>query len=146
MAIAIGVPLFVGLSAALMYSMCWRGGGDFSFASRNAAAEYVEKGWIPKFIPASATDIHLKYFVDNSETWGRFAFAPEDWPPIASRLAHERAVRVTVPDPNVSWWDRSEVSKPTAAWFVEVDRSGGPTLVTVVDTRNSVAFFWRRGG
>ncbi len=66
------------------------------------AAEEMDRGWAPEFLPASAANIHLKYNLDDNAILMAFDFAPEDATSLTKACAAVH--RVLPPKLTADWW------------------------------------------
>lgn len=75
----------------------------------------VERGWLPAWLPPSATNIHVLADVDLNIAWSRFDADPGDFQSSTTNAALEPAdtnqldaIERTLPT-SISWWDLSSV-------------------------------------
>lgn len=78
------------------------------FATQPEAAQAVERGDVPRFVPAAGTEIHARHNRDTGQRFVRFNYADADIPAITRGmrlLAAEEKEKVTVPTPGWNdWW------------------------------------------
>jgi len=76
-----------------------------------------ERGWLPGFIPNSATEIHIQNDIDNNYFWIRFNLPKEESDSIKMLLQRAEAGTMTVTTPyDASWWfEGSAEQHPTNA-------------------------------
>lgn len=115
-------------------------------------AQAVERGEIPRFIPATATDIHTRNNRQTGQRFVRFDFQPAEVPAITSgmkRLKTEAELeRVSVPSPGWNkWWliTRRTLTGGQAE-YLEVYQipSGADRGYLALDPRTRHGYFWSR--
>lgn len=131
----IGLGALVLVVALGYYGLqSFRGYEEFR-PDRTAANDLIRRGWIPDCISDRATEIHVKYFVDTNEVWGRFAF---EGTPFGCPLEAAKAPRLPK-RPGVSWWTVGVGEGRT----VFTPAGDGRRVFAVVDSSSKTAFFWR---
>jgi len=80
-----------------------------------AAAGEVERGWAPKFLPNSATNIHLKYDLDSNAILMAFDLPAAD----AEELARSCTARAHPLPPALTadWWPPDLFADPAASFY-----------------------------
>ena len=78
--------IVVSLLAAVLLLGCTDETFDASYATTSAALAdgAVERGWIPEWIPSSATDIHEVHNLDSNQSALSFTLPEAAWRPPAS--------------------------------------------------------------
>jgi hypothetical protein len=119
-------------------------------AARDAKA--IERGWIPAFLPSSATKIYECHNIDTNQCWGRFSFAEDDidWrdslAEVAPSLLLEKSMDVAW---STRWWP-SELRGSLSAGALEkagyrfYTYEGERTLVAVNRKKGQVFFKSKR--
>jgi len=77
-----------------------------------ASDDAFTRGWVPRFLPQSATNIQERHNLDTNEMWGRFTASRADLDSIRARCApipSSALVRPRSPNqfrgfPKLSWW------------------------------------------
>ena len=110
-------------------------------ATESDAREFVAKGWIPSFLPKSASGIRVKYSIEDNESFGTFSFDPSDLNPIKAVLVLGTNEHVAIPSAHADWWDRQLASQDARAQYQFNDRRRG-SFVVVLDTAGGIALFW----
>lgn len=141
---AMGIHLKqAGMTVAVIASL-WLFGcserPESHFPTREAAAELIKRGWIPEWLPASATNIYEFHDLDTNEVWLRFAYAKTDVPPFESlcysvnRPPHMRSA-------GKAWWlKRADGERESALVTYDCSVEGGRLAV---DHEALVAYYWR---
>jgi hypothetical protein len=116
-------------------------------------AQAVERGDVPRFVPAGATEIHARNNRDSGQRFVRFTFADADLPAITRgmRLMPRAEVeKVMVPTPGWSEWFpiTSRTLSGTQGGYLDVyEIPPGPDRgYLAVDKRTHYAYFWSRSG
>lgn len=115
-------------------------------------AQAVERGDVPGFVPATATQIHARHNRDTDQRFARFSYPPAEVPAITAgmqRLSTEQELeRVPVPSPGWSkWWlITSRTLTGGQGEYLEVYRipSGPDRGYLVLDPRTRHGYFWSR--
>jgi hypothetical protein len=77
-----------------------------SHAAALAAGEQ-QRGWLPEWVPGTASDLHLQYDLDTNEWWLRFHLpvaAARDSLKSQLQATDAASVRVSKPWPRSRWW------------------------------------------
>lgn len=78
---------------------------SFQYENWSEAQKASPKGWIPDFLPRSATAIRETRNIETNEQWMRFDFAGTDFSQLkASCPETSRAIEVFPRRPMVLWW------------------------------------------
>jgi hypothetical protein len=116
-------------------------------------AKAVERGDVPRFVPAAATEIHARHNRDTGQRFVRFTYAEADLPAITRgmrRLSAEEMEKVSVPTPGWSeWWPiTSRTLSGGQAEYLQVyeTRSRTDRGYLAVDPRTRHAYFWSHSG
>lgn len=116
------------------------------------AAQAVQRGEVPRFIPATATQIHARHNRDTGQRFVRFDYQPAEAPAITrgmQRLSTEAELeRVPVPSPGWSkWWlITSRTLTGGQAQYLEVYHipSGPDRGYLALDPRTRHGYYWSR--
>lgn len=114
-------------------------------------AQAVERGDVPRFVPAAATEIHARNNRESGQRFVRFSFADAEVPAITRgmRLMPRAEVeKVLVPTPGWSEWFpiTSRTLSGTQGGYLDVyEIPDGPDRgYLAVDKRTHYAYFWSR--
>ena len=117
------------------------------------AGKAVQRGDVPGFVPATATEIHARNNRDTGQRFVRFSFDPAELPAITRGmrlLPHEEVEKVLVPSPGWSEWFpiTSRTLSGTQGEYLKVYQiaSGPDRGYLAVDERTRYAYFWSRSG
>ena len=116
-------------------------------AARRAGA--YERGWLPEFVPPSATDISELHNLDSNRTWACFS-NPGSLELLRSLLEKQGATRMTGPisggPPALvgtrSWWSAAMARPDVEAY--RLDEGSRFILLVEVDPASGRACFQRR--
>jgi hypothetical protein len=65
-------------------------------------------GWVPKWLPRQATDIHLQYDLDTNERWLRFKLSADERVRLKQHLrpmSEQEVMELSIRSPrSVDWW------------------------------------------
>lgn len=104
-----------------------------------------ERGWIPKFIPASSTDIKIAYRVETNETWLIFKSDSKDLKQLSNECpAPSQSPQLPRESP-ASWWPKfltSASSEKKEDWIPFVCAPQGAGMI---DTATNQAYYWNFG-
>ena len=115
------------------------------------AAGEILRGWLPKWVPNSATDLHMQSDLDTSDWWLRLDLPSGAADSLRRTLVSVPAGSVSVRKPSRpgDWWFTGLVEQQPendAALFAHVYRgSGTPVAQSVVmafDRRSSRVYIW----
>ena len=111
-------------------------------------ADDSRQGWLPPFLPESATDIREKHDIAANWTFVRFRFTA----PLADPSTCTVIPRSTLPSPSVrghltpSWWPSPLPESPSVRTLTCTEPTYGtstaPTWL-VIDDGAATAYFWR---
>lgn len=111
----------------------------------------VERGDVPGFVPAGATEVHARHNRDTGQRFVRFTYADADLPAITRGMRpvpREEVERVMVPTPGWSrWWPiTSRTLTGGQGEHLQVyEIAAGPDRgYLAVDPRTRHAYFWSR--
>ena len=121
----------------------------YATAAEARAAGAVERGWLPRLVPAGAHDIRTAHDEAGSgRRWGLFSFAPTDERALRDALGPEVSFEGVGADapPRIEWWpvllrgtlDAGRV----AATGLKGYRVPGDELVTAVNWNQRRAYYW----
>jgi hypothetical protein len=113
----------------------------------------VERGDVPGFVPATATEIHARNNRDTGQRFVRFDITDAELPAVTRGmrlLPHAEVEKVPVPTPGWSeWWPiTSRTLSGTQGEYLKVyEIASGPDRgYLAVDSRTQHAYFWSRSG
>ncbi len=114
----------------------------------------IERGWVPSFLPESATDIRERHDIDTNETWIRFHLEPPQFEPPDGSCVETPASEVKLPGPKsrgIAWWPGDLVGSTVSAELryyrcdKKVEFSGQSTIkkaFLAIATKKSEAYYW----
>jgi hypothetical protein len=127
--------------------------GFYATHAEAVAQRAVERGDVPAFVPASATEIHARNNRDTDQRFVRFDVADADLPAVTRGMRlmpREEVEKVPVPTPGWSeWWPiTSRTLSGTQGEYLKVyEIASGPDRgYLAVDARTGHAYFWSRSG
>ncbi|MBW3571559.1 MAG: hypothetical protein KY467_10665 [Gemmatimonadetes bacterium] len=152
----LAIVAVVLLAAALIpatYRRVQQPEGFYPTHAEAVAAQAVERGDVPGFVPATATEIHARNNRDTGQRFVRFTFADADLPAITQGmrlLPREEVEKVLVPTPGWTEWFpiTSRTLSGTQGGYLQVyEIASGPDRgYLAVDPRTRYAYFWSRPG
>jgi hypothetical protein len=107
----------------------------------------ITRGWIPEWIPASATDVREVHDLDTNRSQLAFAYREFDTAALAPSCKSETQSRITVARTALrSWWPpeltvASAETKRFSLFACAQDRE--PQAFLAIDPANRTAYFWR---
>lgn len=117
------------------------------------AQKAVERGDVPRFVPATATEIHARNNRDTGQRFVRFDITEAAVPAVTRGMRlmpREEVEKVPVPTPGWSeWWPiTSRTLSGTQGEYLKVYQiaSGPDRGYLAVDPRTGHAYFWSRSG
>jgi len=117
----------------------------------------IMKGWLPMFIPHSATDIAERHDIDTNEIWVRFHFSKDDLSSLLGPCEEIQSTDVAFPRSNVtqaiSWWpsnlrgplNNSDHNYKFYRCFQETKSPQGAVkkpAFLAVDSDSALAWYW----
>jgi hypothetical protein len=124
---------------------------DASYASyADAEADgTVKRGWIPDFVPHSATGIQESHNLDTNEQWMTFHFNATDLPSLQQKLTPLKLGEVRFPREastrERSWWP-DDLYRPMGSQAEKYDffsyRSDRRTVIVAIERNAAVAWCW----
>ena len=123
------------------------------FSTRQEAVEarMDRSGSLPGFVPAAATDIHIRHNRDSDQRFVRFTLTADEAAALTAgmrRLEREEVERVSVPTPGWSnWWPiTSRTLSGTQGEHLQVYEivAGPDEGYLAVDPRTRRVYFWSR--
>jgi hypothetical protein len=115
------------------------------------SAGAVQRGDVPRFVPASAAQIHARRSRRTGQLFVRFDYQPAELPAMVRgmrQVPHADMERVTVPAPGWSkWWPITSrtLSGGQAEYITLYEVPAGPDRgYLVVDPRTRHGYFWSR--
>jgi hypothetical protein len=117
-----------------------------------ADAKAVERGQLPRFVPATATEIHTRHNRDTDQRFVRFTYASENelsaFTTGMRRVPQGEVERLLVPTPGwTRWWpitSRTLSGSQGERLLIWEIASGPDRGYLAADPRTSTAFFWSR--
>jgi hypothetical protein len=118
-----------------------------------AAKGAVRRGWIPSFVPPTASDLYEEHDIDRNQVWLRFTVNPTD-PSLAlaafTPLSLDAVRNLTVQPPCSSgWWFEGFIEQqPENDGALHADVYQGPGLLDsqvgyiAIDRTAGHVFFW----
>lgn len=104
-----------------------------------------DRGWIPKFVPTSSTDIKIAYRVETNETWLIFKSDLKDLKQLLSECPAPSQYPELPRESPASWWPKfltSASSEKKADWIPFVC---APEGAGVIDMATNQAYYWNFG-
>ena len=109
----------------------------------------VERGWVPRGLPASARDLREAHSDEGKRVWGLFSFAPEDGDALRVVVQAEEVsasgLRPDVPA-RIEWWPvllRSTLdAEQIKAAGLQAYRARSGGLVFVINWKQGRAYYW----
>jgi len=105
----------------------------------------ISRGWIPSWLPASATDIREIHDIDTNETWLKFAAMEADLLALATQCSAIPGAPKRLPPQIRSWWPgdlSDDRARPVDAYqFLACHADHGGYLA--IDRKNARAYYWR---
>lgn len=138
------------LSALASFACFGCGGGDFVESryedhAAAAAAGAMTRGWLPSFLPASATTIREAHNLDTNEVWATFMIAPGA---MDDNNACQRSDRSGVLLPRragIGWWpdalSERSAEEPPAVGYTYF--RCGTTAFIAVDGSSGAVYYWQ---
>ena len=110
----------------------------------------VERGWIPRGLPASTHDLREAHSTAGRRAWGLFSFAPEDADALRALLAPNEipaeGLRPGIPA-RIEWWPvllRSTLNaEQIKSAGLQPYRSKDGALVVIVNWKQGRAYYWK---
>ncbi len=144
------VALLVGLPGL---SAC--GYGDVvtnTYATRAEAeqAGAVDRGWVPRGLPASTKDMREAHSDTSGRAWGLFSFVPEEADTLRALLRPEpipaQGLRPEIPA-RIEWWPvllrgTLDGERVTSAGL-DAYRSTDGRVVMIVNWKQGRAYYWK---
>jgi hypothetical protein len=142
------------LAGALLLALSACGYSDAitnAYATRAEAeqAGAVERGWVPRGLPASTTDLREAHSDEGGRVWGLFSFAPEDAGAVRALLQPEsitaQGLRPEIPA-RIEWWPvllrgTLDGEKLKSAGLA-AHRSTDGRFVMIVNWKQGRAYYW----
>lgn len=141
-----------GLAALLFAAACERNEtvkSEYPNAQAAISAGAIQRGWIPAFLPSSATQIIEKHNLDTNEVWLRFLIDPKQLYSIEKRCQPILPSEIVLPRRSAGdWWPDALTEKQRGAWpaaeAYTLYRCENGGLVAVEADGRSV-FYWHVG-
>lgn len=121
---------------------------DASYATYEEAKAdgAMRRGWIPAFVPASATDLKESHNLDTNESWLTFRFAEADREGLAEALTPADAGEVQFPRGKPTrqrdWWPLT-LSAPSSSARDTYDLYRCESGFAAIEKSAPVAWVWR---
>lgn len=127
---------------------------ESTYTSRQAAeqAGAFSRGWLPAFLPSSASDLRELHNLDSNESLLRFSFMPADLPTITASLQPVSESELCPPPfqglRRPAWWPKDLVGAQRGGlrFFRSTAALAGPQTPAgwfAVDAARGIGFFWR---
>lgn len=100
----------------------------------------IESGWLPAFLPESASNIRESHDPETNQVWVSFEFPQEEIESFAAFCTSVSYDQVTLPDLAPRWWDEKALNDPWNAFYVCGDTASLGYLA-VLGTGDQ-AYFW----
>ena len=117
--------------------------------------DLVERGWIPRFMPESATDIRVTHDSIMSEQRIKFRFDPNDLPSIVNSIDRVSKDSVRYPSRYTMWSSLWQVRWPNELLRQSKKHEQRCTYIfcvyeeqrayVAIEKERSVAWYWRHG-
>lgn len=131
-----GVKMLKGLIfplLCLVFTFCgckWFETRETYYPNLDAAvkAGEVERGWIPLYVPKSATDIRIKYDIENNQTWLAFRSPTADLSSMWDSCKQITQSEISFPPKRPSsWWPLAltQDQKPATKYRYYTCKEGG---------------------
>lgn len=133
------------LMALLLVSCDWIESKEGHYPDMKAAgaAGEISRGWIPTFVPESATDIRLKYDVENNRTWLSFRGIVDE-SVLPKTCLNVTATNVTYPTNGPrGWWPSAlttDLSGSKAEYEYYACKDGE---ILAIERTKAQVFLWR---
>ena len=108
-----------------------------------------ERGWLPRVLPSTVTDIREIHDLDTNEVWGSFSIAGVDKSTLANMTSSCRADTspIRTEAPGASWWptylsgslDRVRISEEGVSIF---SCGPEPRVFLATSPRTNTGYFW----
>ena len=89
----VGILALIGLFSTALFALAHLENPGSSFMTYKELEEsgLIDRGWVSKYLPRSATEIEESHDIDTNRSWTSFKFAPGDTSVAASncRLLHK---------------------------------------------------------
>jgi|JI10StandDraft_1071094.scaffolds.fasta_scaffold501768_2 hypothetical protein len=113
----------------------------------------IERGVLPKWLPADATEIYVETDLDVGRSWARFKIDPGEMNQLFDQLSESRVLELegerTSGPPDASWWDEcagvnlSPGCEERFSFYV-LEKERGRTSVAAIDEGSGIVYFWTR--
>ncbi len=143
LAISVALFLVTGCASARLFFTDQQ---TYAYADYKAAqaSDMIERGWIPEYLPESASDINLKYDIDTNEIMLTFQFDPAEMDDFLSQCAPADLTAADFPQQlSASWWPDdlqwADTAVPRYVFY------GCNSAYLAVDEAQNQVFFWSLG-
>jgi hypothetical protein len=122
-----------------------------AYATKGEAerAGAVERGWVPRGLPASTRELREAHSIDTGQVWGLFSFAPEDGDALRALIDAEisaSGLRPEIPA-RIEWWPvllRSTLdAERIKSAGLQAYRGKDAALVVIVNWKQGRAYYWK---
>jgi len=126
------------------------------YASYNDMLEgsAVERGWVPSFVPQSATDIRETHCIERSDQWMKFRFEPSEMEEMLEMVTPvaKDSVRLPPHGPTIicSWWPHTLVNNTKSGElsnyeFYEYKSARSNLGYLAIESDKPRAWYWQQG-
>ena len=145
--------LLVGTTVLFLASCSEQPHRYYARVAEAAAAGEDVRGWLPAWLPRSATEVHLQSDLDTNDWWIRANLSSAAADSLRSLLSRVPAERVLVRQPRSGskWWFEGLIEQQAAddgALHAELFRGRGApvesTIVVAFDRTSPAVFVWTR--
>ena len=124
--------------------------GSYATMAEAAAEGAVERGWVPRGLPAGTREIREAHDLDSSRRWGLFNFPPAEADALKALVGAEISLDGTRVDPprRIEWWPvllrgplKHEQVQATGAKAYAANTGD---LVFLINWNQGRAYYWSR--
>lgn len=123
---------------------------EYATVAEAVAAGEQRRGWLPAWIPAGATNLHVQGDIDTNERWLRFSVGTDSADALKRQLAPVTASAVRVSRPSKAhWWFESLIEQQPSndnGLYADLYRGTGSPIdslaVLAFDRRSPTVYVW----
>jgi hypothetical protein len=98
-------------------------------------------GWLPEFLPTTATDIREIHNIDSNQVWG--SFFNRDARSLSSFCSDPISVStIRIASPGVRWWPKELVGDTESSSQATLYRCSGSPQSTLIALAHDGRFYW----